>query len=78
MILSADIKGDAYEGLLERNARDTKSGAGQYFTSRPLVDGIIECLAPEPGETMIDPACGTGGTCTPCCAFPPASSTPRG
>ena len=38
MILSADIKGDAYEGLLERNARDTKSGAGQYFTSRPLID----------------------------------------
>jgi type I restriction enzyme M protein len=61
MILSADIKGDAYEGLLERNARDTKSGAGQYFTSRPLIDGIIECLAPQPGETMIDPACGTGG-----------------
>ena len=61
MILSADIKGDAYEGLLERNARDTKSGAGQYFTPRPLIDGIIECLAPQPGETMIDPACGTGG-----------------
>jgi type I restriction enzyme M protein len=61
MILSADIKGDAYEGLLERNARDTKSGAGQYFTSRPLIDGIIECLAPQPGETIIDPACGTGG-----------------
>ncbi|MCX5958177.1 MAG: N-6 DNA methylase, partial [Cyanobacteria bacterium] len=61
MILSADIKGDAYEGLLERNARDTKSGAGQYFTSRPLIDGSIECLAPQPGETMIDPACGTGG-----------------
>jgi type I restriction enzyme M protein len=61
MILSADIKGDAYEGLLERNARDTKSGARQYFTPRPLIDGIIECLAPQPGETMIDPACGTGG-----------------
>jgi len=61
MILSADIKGDAYEGLLERNARDTKSGAGQYFTPRPVIDGIIECLAPQPGETMIDPACGTGG-----------------
>lgn len=61
MILSADIKGDAYEGLLERNARDTKSGAGQYFTPRPLIDGIIECLAPQPEETMIDPACGTGG-----------------
>ena len=61
MDLSADIKGDAYEGLLERNARDTKSGAGQYFTPRPLIDGIIDCLAPQPGETMIDTACGTGG-----------------
>jgi type I restriction enzyme M protein len=46
MILSADIKGEAYEGLLERNARDTKSGAGQYFTPRPLIVGIIECLSP--------------------------------
>ena len=61
MILSADIKGEAYEGLLERNAQDTKSGAGQYFTTRPLIDAIIVCLAPKPGETMIDPACGTGG-----------------
>ena len=61
MTLSADIKGEAYEGLLERNAQDTKSGAGQYFTTRPLIDAIIECLSPRPGETMIDPACGTGG-----------------
>jgi type I restriction enzyme M protein len=61
MTLSADIKGEAYEGLLERNAQDTKSGAGQYFTTRPLIDAIIECLDPKPGETMIDPACGTGG-----------------
>jgi type I restriction enzyme M protein len=59
--LSADIKGDAYEGLLERNAQDTKSGAGQYFTPRPIIDAIMECLAPKPGETLIDPACGTGG-----------------
>jgi type I restriction enzyme M protein len=59
--LDADIKGDAYEGLLERNAQDTKSGAGQYFTPRPIIDAIIACLAPQPGETMIDPACGTGG-----------------
>jgi type I restriction enzyme M protein len=59
--LSADIKGDAYEGLLERNAQDTKSGAGQYFTPRPIIDAIMACLAPQPGETMIDPACGTGG-----------------
>ena len=61
LTLSADIKGDAYEGLLERNAQDTKSGAGQYFTPRPIIDAIMDCLAPQPGETLIDPACGTGG-----------------
>jgi type I restriction enzyme M protein len=61
LILDADIKGDAYEGLLERNAQDTKSGAGQYFTPRPIIDAIMACLAPQPGETLIDPACGTGG-----------------
>ncbi len=59
--LSDDVKGDAYEGLLEKNARDTKSGAGQYFTPRPLTDALVECLAPAPGEVILDPACGTGG-----------------
>jgi type I restriction enzyme M protein len=59
--LSDDVKGDAYEGLLEKNARDTKSGAGQYFTPRPLVDALVECIAPKPGELVLDPACGTGG-----------------
>jgi type I restriction enzyme M protein len=59
--LSADVKGDAYEGLLEKNARDTKSGAGQYFTPRPLVEAIVECVAPRLGEVISDPACGTGG-----------------
>ena len=59
--LSQDVKGDAYEGLLEKNARDTKSGAGQYFTPRPLIDAIIECVGPKPGELVCDPACGTGG-----------------
>jgi type I restriction enzyme M protein len=59
--LSADLKGDAYEGLLEKNARDTKSGAGQYFTPRPLIDAIVKCVAPAPGEVILDPACGTGG-----------------
>jgi type I restriction enzyme M protein len=58
---SADVKGDAYEGLLEKNARDTKSGAGQYFTPRPLVDAMVECIDPRPGEVICDPACGTGG-----------------
>ncbi|RWX74856.1 SAM-dependent DNA methyltransferase [Neorhizobium lilium] len=59
--LSADIKGDAYEGLLEKNARDTKSGAGQYFTPRPLIDAIVRCIDPRPGEVVCDPACGTAG-----------------
>jgi type I restriction enzyme M protein len=61
VMLGVDIKGDAYEGLLERNAQDTKSGAGQYFTPRPLIDAMVACVAPSPGETIIDPACGTGG-----------------
>jgi type I restriction enzyme M protein len=55
--VDADIKGDAYEGLLEKNAADTKSGDGQYFTPRP----ITEVMAPRPGQTIADPACGTGG-----------------
>ncbi len=59
--VSADVKGDAYEGLLEKNARDTKSGAGQYFTPRPLIDAIVRCVEPEPGEVICDPACGTAG-----------------
>ncbi|HEV2642821.1 MAG TPA: class I SAM-dependent DNA methyltransferase, partial [Candidatus Elarobacter sp.] len=59
--LDADVKGDAYEGLLEKNAQDTKSGAGQYFTPRPLIQAIVECAAPKPTETICDPACGTGG-----------------
>lgn len=59
--MKADIKGDAYEGLLEKNAQDTKSGAGQYFTPRPLIQAIVDVMAPRPGETICDPACGTGG-----------------
>jgi type I restriction enzyme M protein len=59
--MSADVKGDAYEGLLEKNAQDTKSGAGQYFTPRPLIQAIVDVMAPRPGETVCDPACGTGG-----------------
>ncbi|MCD6581917.1 MAG: SAM-dependent DNA methyltransferase [Desulfuromusa sp.] len=60
-VMSADVKGDAYEGLLEKNAQDTKSGAGQYFTPRPLIQAIVDVIAPQPGETICDPACGTGG-----------------
>ncbi len=59
--LGADVKGDIYEGLLERNAEDTKSGAGQYFTPRALIRAMVECAAPDPGRTIADPACGTGG-----------------
>ena len=61
MTLDADVKGDAYEGLLEKNAQDTKSGAGQYFTPRSLIQAIVEVVAPQPEETVCDPACGTGG-----------------
>jgi len=60
-MMSADVKGDAYEGLLEKNAQDVKTGAGQYFTPRPLIAGIVDVMAPKPGETVCDPACGTGG-----------------
>ena len=59
--LNVDVKGDAYEGLLEKNAQDTKSGAGQYFTPRALIQAMVDCMAPKPGETICDPACGTGG-----------------
>jgi len=53
--------GDVYEGLLQKNATDLKSGAGQYFTPRPLVDAIIRVLKPLKSETIVDPAMGTGG-----------------
>ena len=59
--LSADVKGDAYESLLERNAQDVKTGAGQYFTPRPLIQAIVDVMRPQPDSTICDPACGTGG-----------------
>ena len=59
--LSADVKGDAYEGLLQKNAEDVKGGAGQYFTPRPLIAAMVDAIAPQPGQTICDPACGTGG-----------------
>ena len=59
--MSSDVKGDAYEGLLERNAQDVKGGAGQYFTPRAIIDATVECVRPAPGEVVADPACGTGG-----------------
>ncbi|MCB1933640.1 MAG: N-6 DNA methylase [Candidatus Accumulibacter sp.] len=56
-----DGLGDLYEGLLEKNATETKSGAGQYFTPRPLIDSIVALIQPQPGETIQDPAAGTAG-----------------
>jgi type I restriction enzyme M protein len=67
--MEADVKGDIYEGLLEKNAEDTKSGAGQYFTPRPLIKAIVDCMRPEPGKTIADPACGTGGFFLACYDF---------
>lgn len=61
VLLGADVKGDIYEGLLQKNAEDTKSGAGQYFTPRALIQAMVECVRPEPMKTIADPACGTGG-----------------
>jgi type I restriction enzyme M protein len=60
-IVGADLKGDAYEGLLAKGAEDTKTGAGQYFTPRALIDAIVEVVRPQPDDTITDPACGTGG-----------------
>lgn len=59
--MGADVKGDIYEGLLEKNAEDTKSGAGQYFTPRPLIKAMVACIQPEQNKSICDPACGTGG-----------------
>ncbi len=61
MGLNIDVKGDIYEGLLQKNAEDTKSGAGQYFTPRDLIKAIVEVMQPKPGVSINDPACGTGG-----------------
>lgn len=59
--LDVDVKGEIYEGLLEKFASDTKTGAGQYFTPRPLIQIMTECIKPEPMKTMADFAAGTGG-----------------
>ena len=61
VMMGVDTKGEIYEGLLQKNAEDTKSGAGQYFTPRPLIKVMVECLQPEPMKTIGDPCCGTGG-----------------
>ena len=56
-----DVKGDAYEGLLQRGAEDRKTGAGQYFTPRAVIDTMVDCVQPGPTDSVFDPACGTGG-----------------
>ena len=56
-----DIKGDAYEGLLAKGAEDVKSGAGQYFTPRALISAMVDVIQPTVKDTVVDPACGTGG-----------------
>ncbi len=61
VMMGVDTKGEIYEGLLQKNAEDTKSGAGQYFTPRPLIKVMVQCLQPEPLKTIGDPCCGTGG-----------------
>jgi len=59
--MDIDVKGEIYEGLLQKNAEDIKGGAGQYFTPRPLIKAMVEVMKPEPEMTICDPACGTGG-----------------
>ena len=59
--MSSDVKGEIYEGLLQKNAEDVKSGAGQYFTPRPLIRAMVRCLRPAPMKTIADPCCGSGG-----------------
>jgi type I restriction enzyme M protein len=67
--MGVDIKGAAYEGLLDKTAQDIKSGAGQYFTPRPLIDAIVEVLQPQYGELICDPAAGTAGFLLSCHRF---------
>lgn len=60
-MMGGDFKGALYESILEKNGLDKKSGAGQYFTPRPLIKAIVDCVDPKITETVADPACGTGG-----------------
>jgi type I restriction enzyme M protein len=59
--MSSDVKGDIYEDLLEKIAADTKSGAGQYFTPRALINAMVKCVRPTPDKRVADPCCGSGG-----------------
>ena len=59
--LSVDVKGEIYELLLQKNADSSQKGAGQYFTPRALIEAIVDVTEPKLGQTIGDPACGTGG-----------------
>lgn len=61
LVMDGDVKGAIYEGILEKNGQDKKSGAGQYFTPRSLIQTMVDVIRPQIGETVLDPACGTGG-----------------
>ncbi|MCD8189610.1 MAG: type I restriction-modification system subunit M [Clostridiales bacterium] len=67
--MSSDVKGEIYEGLLQKNAEDIKSGAGQYFTPRPLIRAMVACVRPKPMKTIADPCCGSGGFFLACQAY---------
>lgn len=59
--MDGDVKGAIYEKILEKNGQDKKSGAGQYFTPRALINAMVDVTMPQIGETVCDPACGTAG-----------------
>ena len=59
--MQADVKGDIYEGLLQKSAAESPKGAGQYFTPRELIKAIVDVMQPTPDDTVCDPAAGTGG-----------------
>lgn len=61
LVMDGDVKGAIYESILEKNGQDKKSGAGQYFTPRSLIQTMVDVTRPKIGETVCDPACGTGG-----------------
>lgn len=61
LVMDGDVKGAIYESILEKNGQDKKSGAGQYFTPRSLIQAMVDVASPQIGETVCDPACGTGG-----------------
>ena len=61
LVMDGDVKGAIYESILEKNGQDKKSGAGQYFTPRPLIKAMVDCIQPQTAEKHCEPACGTGG-----------------